>query len=121
MAMTRRHALRSAGLAALGAVAARLPAPGLVHRAFAQSGDSDLLVVVFARGGYDALNMIVPYGEGANYYDRRKNIAIPAPDSASAMMRRNPLMGTRTAAGASGPLDADARASADPSACRHAK
>jgi uncharacterized protein (DUF1501 family) len=39
---------------------------------------SKTLVCVFLRGGADALNMIVPYGDD-RYYDRRPNIAIDPP------------------------------------------
>ena len=35
------------------------------------------------RGGADCLNMIVPYGDDA-YYQARRTLAIPRPDSASA-------------------------------------
>ncbi|MCP5065982.1 MAG: DUF1501 domain-containing protein [bacterium] len=36
------------------------------------------LVVIFLRGGQDALNTLVPYSVGS-YYDIRPNIAVPAP------------------------------------------
>jgi uncharacterized protein (DUF1501 family) len=41
------------------------------------TGERDVLVAIFQRGGMDGLNAVVPYGEGANYYDRRPTIAIP--------------------------------------------
>lgn len=37
------------------------------------------LVVLFLRGGQDALNTLVPHSEG-DYYDLRPNIAVPTPD-----------------------------------------
>ncbi len=37
------------------------------------------VVVVFLRGGQDALNTLVPYTEG-KYYDMRPNIAVPPPN-----------------------------------------
>jgi len=40
----------------------------------------DVLVAVFQRGGMDGLNAVVPFGEGAQYYDKRPNIAIREPD-----------------------------------------
>lgn len=47
---------------------------------FQPSGSRDVLVTIFQRGGMDGLNVVVPYAEGALYYDRRPTIAIPAPD-----------------------------------------
>jgi uncharacterized protein (DUF1501 family) len=41
------------------------------------------LICLFQRGAADALNVVVPHGEGA-YYRLRPSIAIPRPDSASA-------------------------------------
>ena len=38
-------------------------------------------MVVSLRGGQDALNTFVPFGDGM-YYDLRPTIAIPAPDKA---------------------------------------
>ncbi|MBC7872215.1 MAG: DUF1501 domain-containing protein [Chitinophagaceae bacterium] len=43
------------------------------------AGGRDTLVVIFQRGGMDGLNVVVPFGEGANYYDRRPTIAISEP------------------------------------------
>ena len=40
----------------------------------------DTLVCVFLRGGADGLNMVVPFGDGA-YYEHRKVIAVPRPDT----------------------------------------
>lgn len=37
------------------------------------------LIVLFLRGGQDALNSLVPYSEG-HYYDLRPNIAVATPD-----------------------------------------
>lgn len=39
----------------------------------------DVLIVVFLRGGMDGLNAVVPFGEGAYYYDRRPTLAVPEP------------------------------------------
>jgi uncharacterized protein (DUF1501 family) len=39
----------------------------------------DILVCVFQRGGMDGLSAVVPYGDGAKYYDVRKTIAVPEP------------------------------------------
>ena len=40
----------------------------------------DVLVAVFQRGGMDGLNVVVPYGDGAAYYDMRPTIGIAEPD-----------------------------------------
>jgi uncharacterized protein (DUF1501 family) len=49
--------------------------------AFAQEGvPGDVLVCIFLRGGADALNMIVPFGDD-NYYAARPTLAIPQPDT----------------------------------------
>jgi uncharacterized protein (DUF1501 family) len=45
---------------------------------YAAAADSPRLLVVFLRGGYDCLNVLVPYAS-ADYYESRPNIAIPRP------------------------------------------
>ncbi len=54
--------------------------PRMAFRPKRQSAPGDVLVVIFQRGGMDGLNVVVPFGEGADYYDRRPTIAIPEPD-----------------------------------------
>jgi uncharacterized protein (DUF1501 family) len=54
--------------------------PRMAFRPKRQGPPGDILVVIFQRGGMDGLNVVVPYGEGRHYYDRRPNIAIPEPD-----------------------------------------
>jgi uncharacterized protein (DUF1501 family) len=39
----------------------------------------DVLICIFQRGGMDGLSALVPHGEGANYYDLRPTVAVPAP------------------------------------------
>ncbi len=52
--------------------------PGLPFVAFAQTPrEVDTLVVVFLRGGMDGLSAVIPVGEGARFYDRRRATAIP--------------------------------------------
>lgn len=41
----------------------------------------DVVVCIFQRGGMDGLSALVPYGEGANYYDRRPTLSVKAPGS----------------------------------------
>ncbi len=72
------------GLGKLGAVGisrALFPSwmPRLAFRPDAQAARGDVLVAIFLRGGMDGLSAVVPFGEGANYYDRRPTIAVPEP------------------------------------------
>jgi uncharacterized protein (DUF1501 family) len=86
MSLSRRSFLKSAGFAGvLGVSQAMFPSwmPKLVFSPDGQqSGSRDVLVAIFQRGGMDGLNAVVPFGEGALYYDRRPTIAIPEPGSA---------------------------------------
>lgn len=50
----------------------------------------DALLVVFLRGAADALNMVVPHGEGA-YYLLRPTLGIPRPDDRKAEPARRAL------------------------------
>jgi uncharacterized protein (DUF1501 family) len=43
----------------------------------------DILVAIFLRGGIDGLSAIVPYGDGAHYYDARPTQAVPEPGRAA--------------------------------------
>lgn len=74
----RRDFLR---VAARGIATASWPA-WLPRMAFAPPQSAprgDVLVCVFLRGAADALNVVVPHGEG-RYYDLRPTLAIPRPD-----------------------------------------
>ncbi len=57
--------------------------PNLVPQlAFAPAGQQpsgDVLICIFQRGGMDGLSALIPYAEGANYYDLRPTIGVPAP------------------------------------------
>lgn len=69
--MDRRQLLQVAGAALLNCVSWRLWA--------APSGGSDArFILVFLRGGYDALSALSPYSE-PYYYEARPTIAIPPP------------------------------------------
>jgi uncharacterized protein (DUF1501 family) len=48
------------------------------------SGTRDIIVYVFMRGGADGLSLVAPFAD-ANYYSGRPTLAIPRPDSASAL------------------------------------
>lgn len=79
--ISRRDFLK--GLGVIGVSQALFPS-WMPKLAFAQSpsaGNRQVLVVIFQRGGMDGLNAVVPYGEGANYYDRRPTIAIREPNN----------------------------------------
>ena len=87
--LDRRQLLQ--GAAAVGVIgASRAMAPGWMPRlAFrspgmlANGGAGDVLVSIFLRGGMDGLSAVAPFGEGANYYDRRPTVAVPEPGRAN--------------------------------------
>lgn len=80
---TRREFL--GGLASVGAVGiSKALFPSWMPKlAFRQQGTApgDVLVVIFLRGGIDGLSAVIPYGDGANYYDARPTLAVPEPGS----------------------------------------
>lgn len=81
---TRRNFLSNLTAAGVvGVSKALFPAwmPRLAFRQADQGAPGDVLVCVFLRGGIDGLSAIVPYGDGANYYDARPTLAIPEPGS----------------------------------------
>lgn len=72
------HLLSS--IAGAGATSALGVSSALFSRAAAAASGGHTLVVVFLRGGWDGLNVAVPYGD-ASYYSLRPGISIPRPDS----------------------------------------
>ncbi len=58
----------------MGLAAASLPRTGLLAQS---KNDKPILVTIFLRGGMDAVNAVVPYGE-KSYYSIRPTIAIPS-------------------------------------------
>ena len=72
--MNRRDLLKT-----LGALGALHLAPGMQLGFAGRKRDEQVLVVVFMRGGADALSLAVPYAEGGLYYDRRPTAAVPEP------------------------------------------
>ena len=83
--MDRRFFIKQSGIALAGFGAMGL-APGFL-RQFASAatatdafGRKKILVTIFQRGAVDGLNMIVPHGD-SEYYNLRRNIAVPKPNS----------------------------------------
>jgi uncharacterized protein (DUF1501 family) len=74
MTCTRRQFLTTSSLAA----AVPLLTPRLVFAGGAKAATGQTLVVVFQRGGLDALNAIPPHGD-ADYYRLRPTLAVPRP------------------------------------------
>jgi len=85
MKPSRRQVLKALGVVGLSQALFPSWMPRMVFappsvQAQDSSNEHDILVVIFQRGGMDGLNTIVPFGEGAAYYDKRPTIAIAAPD-----------------------------------------
>src|SRR6202167_2936056 len=72
--MKRRHVLKLGGAA--------LAAAGVTGRLYAAPTTGPRFLLVFLRGGYDSLNLLVPYSSSF-YYESRPTIAIARPDAAS--------------------------------------
>lgn len=75
--MNKRQFLKNMALLSLSSLVP-LGVQGWVARSQAQSNDMPRLVVIFLRGGVDALNLVVPYQDNA-YYEARPTIAINRP------------------------------------------
>jgi uncharacterized protein (DUF1501 family) len=69
------------GMAALGTAVWPSWMPRMAFRKQGELPKGDIMIVVFARGGYDGLNMVIPYHDEADYFTHRPRIGIPAPDS----------------------------------------
>ncbi len=79
--LNRREFLGSAAsVGVLGASKSLFPSwmPRLAFRSQGQA-PGDVLVCIFLRGGTDGLSAVVPYGEGANYYDARPTQSVVEP------------------------------------------
>jgi len=74
--LSRRVFLKGAGLAAVGV--GFHPSSLLVRAAQVAEAGTQILVQVFLRGGADGLNQVVPFGD-PDYYDLRRDIALPRP------------------------------------------
>ena len=106
--MDRRYFLRSSGigLASFGLMAA---APEFLHQ-FAGAavrtggfGKKKVLVTIFQRGAVDGLNMLVPYGE-SEYYNLRRNIAVPKPGATDGAIKLDETFGLHPAMSAFEPF-----------------
>ena len=81
--LSRRDLLKASITAGTAAVMQSIWPGWLPRLAFASEGvRGDVLICIFLRGGADALNMIVPFGDD-DYYAARRTLAIPRPDSRS--------------------------------------
>jgi len=76
--MNRRDLLKRIGVFGIGRALLPGLAANLVFAAEEREG-RDVLVVVFLRGGADALSLVAPYAEGRHYYDARPRLAVPEP------------------------------------------
>jgi len=82
--MDRRYFLKSSGIS-LASFGLMGMAPNFLHQ-FANAatlpeayGKKKILITIFQRGAVDGLNMVVPHGE-SEYYNIRRNIAVPKPN-----------------------------------------
>ena len=78
--LTRREFLSLTGIATVvGASKALFPRwmPRMAFSPQGQAAPGDVLVCIFLRGGMDGISAVIPYGDGADYYDARPTIAVP--------------------------------------------
>jgi uncharacterized protein (DUF1501 family) len=92
MAITRRDFLAASAAASLSATAL----PRLWAAPDREISVKPAVVVLFLRGGQDALNTVVPHADG-RYYDLRPNIAIPPPGEASGALDLDGTLGLHPA------------------------
>lgn len=76
-----RTRLETQGIINVPTIRTRKAAPRLAFAPVGSGPVRDVLVCVFQRGGMDGLSAFIPYGDGANYYDARPDIAVKAPGS----------------------------------------
>lgn len=83
--MSRRSFLKTSmvGAGAIGVSKSLFPSwmPRMAFRPEGATANRDVLVCIFLRGGIDGLCAVPPFGEGANYYDRRPTQSIAEPGS----------------------------------------
>ena len=62
-----------------------------------ESAEGDVLICVFQRGGMDGLSAVVPFAEGAPYYDVRPTLAVPQPGRPNGAINLNNYFGLHPA------------------------
>lgn len=99
MPLSRREWIKYSALAS-GVAAAQSALPAWMPRlAFAQPYNNpagDVLVVIFLRGGADALNLIAPHGD-PSYYSLRPRLAVPRPGQPGGMLELDDFFGLNPA------------------------
>lgn len=75
MIQSSRRSILKAGGAGIASLAFPFPS-GFMRSAFAGEDKKPTLVVIYLRGGMDALNVVIPYKD-KRYYDLRPTLAIP--------------------------------------------
>ena len=85
MKKTSRRTILKAGGAGIASLAFPFPS-GFYRGAFAGESERPTLVVIYLRGGMDALNVVIPY-RSKRYYDLRPTLGI-APDKVVALDKK---------------------------------
>ena len=79
--ITRRSLFERSGVLALSTAVWPSWMPRMAFRKENEAPKGDILIVVFARGGYDGLNMVIPYLDEAHptaaHSEQTGNIAHP--------------------------------------------
>lgn len=96
--MHRRSFLAGTGSAVLGLANAGMP-----RLVFGQGGGGggntgDIFIQVFLRGGFDSLNLVVPFND-SQYISKRSEIGIPAPGQSGGAIDLNGQFGFHPSAG----------------------
>ncbi len=78
MSLTSRRTILKAGSAGIVSLAFPFPS-GFYQGAFAGESDRPTLVVIYLRGGMDALNTVIPFKD-RRYHDLRPTLGIPQDD-----------------------------------------
>ena len=78
--VSRRRFLQGLGALSGAGVISMASGSAFLQAALAttpSAAPGNVLVVLSLRGGADGLSLVVPHGEGGDYYDVRHNIAVP--------------------------------------------
>ena len=93
--MKRRHFLNHMARLAGAASLASLPMGRIANAA----AEDKVLVIVFLRGGWDGLSVVVPYGED-DYYNLRPGLAVNAPGASLGALDLDGFFGMHPSMGA---------------------